>query len=308
MQSERVANKKKKHCDHGKQKAQCKECGGSSYCEHGKRKSICKECGGTSYCEHGNLKARCKECCGSSICKHEKRKARCKECGGSDLCQHEKQKSHCKECRGFSGHFYCKHGKRKSRCKECGGSSCCKSSFCHTYGNKRYDGYCVRCCIYLFPDKVIVRNYKTKENCVADIVKKSFPNLSWISDKIVQDGCSKRRPDLLLDLGSRIIIIEVDENKHTTYDCSCENKRLMELSQDLDHRPIIFIRFNPDAYFDENEIEIESCWCYNSVGILRVPNNKEEEWNNRIESLLEQTKYWMNNETTRTVTIIELFY
>jgi hypothetical protein len=34
-------------------------------------------------------------------------------------------------------------------------------------------------------------------------------------------------------MGSHIIIVEIDENKHTDYDCSCENKRLMELSKDL---------------------------------------------------------------------------
>ena len=27
-------------CEHSKQKAQCKECGGSSFCEHGKRKRL----------------------------------------------------------------------------------------------------------------------------------------------------------------------------------------------------------------------------------------------------------------------------
>ncbi len=53
---------------HGKQKAQCKECGGSSFCEHGKRKSICKECGGSAICEHGKQKAQCKECGAWKFC------------------------------------------------------------------------------------------------------------------------------------------------------------------------------------------------------------------------------------------------
>ena len=100
----------------------------------------------------------------------------------------------------------------------------------------------------------------------------------------------------------------MDENKRITYDCSCENKRLMELSQDMDHRPIIFIRFNPDGYSDENEVEIGSCWSYNSMGIMRVPKKQEKEWNNRLESLLDQIKYWMMNDPIRTVTIVELFY
>jgi len=48
----------------------------------------------------------------------------------------------------------------------------------------------------------------------------------------------------MCDLGTHILIVEIDENAHAVYDCSCENKRLMELSQDVGHRPIVFIRFN----------------------------------------------------------------
>ena len=52
-------------------------------------------------------------------------------------------------------------------------------------------------------------------------------------------------------------IVEIDENQHIEYDCSCENKRIMELSQDVGHRPIIFIRFNPDDYLNyENKITL----------------------------------------------------
>jgi len=128
----------------------------------------------------------------------------------------------------------------------------CKSSWCEKTANKKYEGYCLFCYVNLFPDKTITRNYKTKEKDVVDRILKSFPDFTWVADKKVQDGCSKRRPDLLLDMGSHIIIVEIDENAHTDYDCSCENKRLMEISQDLGFRPIIFIRFNPDDYMNKN--------------------------------------------------------
>ena len=29
----------------------------------------------------------------------------------------------------------------------------CKTSLCDITGNKKYDGYCLRCFIYTFPDK-----------------------------------------------------------------------------------------------------------------------------------------------------------
>ena len=134
----------------------------------------------------------------------------------------------------------------------------CKTYLCSTRVQEKYDGYCLFCYMNLFPDKPVSRNYKTKEYAVVDFVKTKFPDLTWIVDKIINGGCSKRRPDLLLDLGYQILMIEIDENQHIDYDCTCENKRIMELSQDLGHRPIVFIRFNPDDY-EKDGTKITSC-------------------------------------------------
>lgn len=123
----------------------------------------------------------------------------------------------------------------------------------------------------------------------------------------MQDGCSRRRPDLLLDLGTHIIIVEIDENKHTDYDCSCEHKRLMELSQDLLHRPIVFIRFNPDDYEKDGEL-IKSCWKLNKHGVMSISKKKESEWIDRINSLLNLIQYWIDNPVEKMIEIIELFY
>ena len=275
-------------------------------CPHGKRKSRCKECGGSEYCEHGKNKYNCKECGGSGICEHNKIRSRCKECGGGSICQHNKVRSQCKECGGSN---YCIHNKCKIYCKECGGSYLCKSSWCHTIAKtKKYEGYCLYCFIQLFPDKPNTVNYKTKEKDVVDRILKIFPDFTWISDKKIQDGCSKRRPDLLLDMGSHIIIVEVDEDKHNNYDLTCENKRLMEISQDLQHRPTVFIRFNPDKYIDTDGNIIKSCWKLNCYGAMKILKHKENEWEERIEVLNKQIKYWIDNPTEKTVEIIELFY
>ena len=128
-------------CPHGKRRAQCKECGGSSICEHRKRRAVCKECGGSSICEHRKRRAECKECGGSQICEHRKhrgdctecggsstcehrrRRRTCAECGGSQICEHRKQRALCKECGGSQ---ICEHRKQRSRCKECGGSQICE--------------------------------------------------------------------------------------------------------------------------------------------------------------------------------------
>jgi len=182
----------------------------------------------------------------------------------------------------------------------------CKSEWCTTRVQEKYDGYCLHCYMHLFPDKPVSRNYKTKEYAVVDYVKTKYP-LHWITDKRIQGGCSKRRPDLMLDLTDQLLIIEVDENQHVDYNCSCENKRIMELSQDLDHRPIVFIRFNPDEY-QTGGTTIRSCWGINKKGICVVRQSKKEEWEQRLHALGETIEYWLTHRTDKTIEIIPLFY
>jgi hypothetical protein len=185
----------------------------------------------------------------------------------------------------------------------------CKTPLCSTRVQNKYDGYCMFCYINLFPDKPVSRNYKTKEQSVVEHIKSNFNKYQWVADKRIQDGCSKRRPDLLLDLGYQVIIIEVDENQHIDYDCSCENKRIMELSQDVGHRPIVFIRFNPDDYNDKEQ-NITSCWGINGNGVCVIKKSKKNEWNERLSALENQIHYWVNpdNKTNKTIEIIQLFY
>jgi len=76
----------------------------------------------------------------------------------------------------------------------------------------------------------------------------------------------------------------------------------------LNHRPIVFIRFNPDDYLNEEGVLIKSCWKVNKLGVMQIIKTKQKEWQNRIDCLLQQIKYWIDNSTEKTVEIIELFY
>ena len=294
-------------CEHEKRKDNCRECNGSSFCEHQTRKNQCKSCLGSQICEHMKVKQQCRDCFGTAFCIHEKRKTQCRECFGSVFCEHEKRKNHCKSCHGS---VICEHGKYKHRCKPCGGGSLCKNSWCETIKNSKYEGYCMACFVNNPENqhKPAMRNYKTKEKDVVDQITQTFTNFTWIADKRVQDGCSLRRPDLLLDMGSHIIIVEIDEHAHTDYDCSCEHKRLMELSRDLSHRPIVFIRFNPDEYTNQDGVFVKSCWRLNKLGVVCVMKTKRKEWEERIETLKQQIQYWIDNPTEKTIEIVELFY
>ena len=220
----------------------------------------------------------------------------------------------CIECKKTIATFGFSTDKIRNYCTKCKKEgminlkdSKCKSEWCNTLSNKKYEGYCCYCFMHLFPDKQVSRNYKTKEKYVVDYIKEQFKDIDIIADKQIQGGCSRRRPDILIDLGHQIIIVEIDENQHINYDCSCENKRIMELSQDVGHRPIIFIRFNPDDY-KTNLKNITSCWGLNKNGICTIKKCKQEEWNERLIILKEQINYWLINKTSKLLEIIQLFY
>ena len=293
-------------CEHGDHKAVCPICSNRTICKHNNQKSKCNECYIDSMCEHKCIKVWCKQCGLIEVCQHGK--IICFDCNVSPYCKHRKHKLTCKKCLGTS--HLCEHNKSFSYCKLCGGSKLCHSIWCHTSGSQKYEGYCMPCFINN-PDNLLkpaMRNHKTKEKEVVDCVMQHYPQFTWVADRRVQDGCSRRRPDLLLDMGSHILIVEIDENKHSGYDCSCENKRLMEISQDLQHRPIVFIRFNPDSYKTQDGVLVKSCWKLNKTGVMSIIVNKHCEWNARLETLNQQIQYWIDNPPEKIVEIVELFY
>ncbi len=221
----------------------------------------------------------------------------------------------CIKCNKSRANFGLENDKIPLYCSKCKTSEMtdithlkCKSELCNTQIIKyHYDGYCAFCYGNLFPDSPRIKNYKTKERLVADYIRSQYPDYDWKFDKIIENACSKRRPDIFVDLGYQIIIIEVDENQHREYEDICENKRLMEISQDVGHRPIIFIRFNPDKYINEDNKNVPSCFSIDKkTGLVKVNNKKK--WNERLETLKENTDYWVKEKTTKTIELVQLFY
>ena len=184
----------------------------------------------------------------------------------------------------------------------------CKTPLCDVAtSNKMYRGYCSRCFYYTFPNEKLTRNYKVKENMVSEYIEQEFPQYSWKFDRRVQDGCSKKRPDVYCDFGKHILVQETDENKHSGY--NCENKRMMQISKDFGHRPVVFIRFNPDSYFDKTTgKKKKSCFVVKKkTGKLEIRNKKE--WKHRLDVLKETiAKYAEEATIDKTLTIIQLFY
>jgi Holliday junction resolvase len=184
----------------------------------------------------------------------------------------------------------------------------CVSEWCETIPGKRYKGYCVLCFVHLFPDLRVSRDYKTRERTVVDFLMAAVPSVTWIYNKRVSNGCSKYQPDLLCDLGDQVLMVEIDENQHATYDCSCENKRLMELSRDVGHRPLVVIRFNPDRYVDARGQKHTSCFGVDGRGMVCVAASKRSEWNDRLACLRSTVLYWTEARTDKTVEVVSLFF
>ena len=270
-----------RHCEHGRQKTKCKECGGGSICEHNHIKSICKECGGASICEHKRIKRCCKECGGSAICEHNRIKSRCKECCGSAICEHNIIKYNCVICRPDL--------------------ACANCKYIHVPTRYRFHPYCFNCYCTLNPDLEIPRRYKVKEQHLRDALREEFPNIAMRFDKMVDGGCSRNRPDILIDDGFPIII-ECDENRHNSY--SCENKRMMELFEDLGSRPIRVIRFNPDGYKDESGVRHTSCFNPTKNGLSIV----KKEWIPRISILSSILRTEIGKVPEKEIDVMYLFY
>jgi len=186
----------------------------------------------------------------------------------------------------------------------------CHTLHCNTIAaNKAYKGYCYRCFINTYPDNQIVSNHKTKERAVADFVRDAYPDLTIVFDHRVADGCSRRRPDILMDLGDYVIITEIDENQHKTYDCSCENKRLMQLFTDVGGRPLVMVRFNPDQYYDQCNKSVASCWGYTKEkGLCVVKTNKTTEWDQRLATLKTTLDLVIAQGTEKEIDVYHLYY
>ncbi len=324
----KLCTKNKRKCIHNKFKAYCKECGGSQICSHNIIKAQCRDCGGSAFCEHNIKRSTCRECGDSAFCEHNIQKAQCRDCGGSAFCEHDIRRSRCRECGGSA---FCMHNMRNDYCRECGGSAFCmhniQKSQCiictpknacieckSVYVNKTTYCYplCQACFCNKYPDNEKSTLYKIKERYLRDELRLRFPdkNINMIFDKAVDGGCSKKRPDILIDLLLYSIIIECDEEQHKNYEC--ENKRTMQLFEDLGNRPLIMIRFNPDSYV-ENDKKVEGCFKplikIEDIHKKKFYDINEKEWERRLDILEEVIRGKIKEEIPeKEVEEIKLFY
>jgi hypothetical protein len=239
--------------------------------------------------------------------KNETKALYCNDCKLENMVDIKNKK--CIECNNVTPTFNYKNEKIALYCNDCKLDNMfnIKSKKCklcnHIHSSKKYDYLCSGCYYYTNPDAILTRNHKSKENQIISDLNKELNNII-IQDRIISNGCSKRRPDGLIQLNDYNIIIEIDENQHSDY--SCENKRLMEIFQDLGNSPLTIIRFNPDAYkLDSKKIK-SPFGITKTDGRLKIINQKE--YNLRFNKLLEIIYYNIKNLPDKEINVINLFY
>ena len=156
----------------------------------------------------------------------------------------------------------------------------------------------------MFPDRPRPKNLRTKETTVSKFLEDTFPDFTWTFNKRVEDGCSKRRPDALVQFGTHLVIVEIDEHRHCGYNILCNHRRMVEILQDNNHSPVVFIRFNPDAYF--HHIRHGSCWSMNKLGYYVI--SKQREWETRLETLKQTFLKHTLSVPEKSITEEYLFY
>lgn len=135
-----------------------------------------------------------------------------------------------------------------------------------------------------------------------EYLKEEFKEqITMIFDQKVADGCSRRRPDVMIDFGTHVVIVECDENQHKGYDC--ENKRMMEIFQDCGSRPIVFIRFNPDAY-EEGGNKFKGCFETTDAGLKVIAR----EFTRRMKQVVGKIEEYRQNIPRKEVNVEQFFY
>lgn len=159
----------------------------------------------------------------------------------------------------------------------------CSTKGCNVgISNTQYKGMCMGCFTRANPDVKMFRNVKVREGEMTRFIKRCLLWPKAVYDKSIIGGTSMFRPDVYIDASTHAVIVECDENQHHNRSKSLgEIKRNKQLQEDA-NKPIVIIRFNPDAFLKDKS-RIKSCFKMNSDGILMI--RSEIQWRARLARL-----------------------
>jgi hypothetical protein len=148
------------------------------------------------------------------------------------------------------------------------------------------DKYCKSCKTYITLGKTV--KHHAKENTVKNLLQEH--EIKYTHDLIVKDGCSRKRPDFIINPTWGTIILEVDEFQHNrkTYTCECEIQRMKMLYFDVGVENLLFIRYNPDEYTALDNVNLDDT--------------------KRKKYLLQYLRQTMSDTTHKGLGVVYLFY
>lgn len=165
----------------------------------------------------------------------------CKECSDKDM-KNIKAKM-CEKCGEHQPNYNYK-GKKPCFCNGCKLDGMidvknprCKS--CSLFIVRSVNSFCSYCS----PTSSLRK--KTKEMEVVNHLEEL--GFEFIHNKSVGFVCGNYRPDIKIDAGTHIVIVEIDEDQHRGYEESCEIARMLNIHQAEGMR-CVFIRYNPDKF------------------------------------------------------------
>jgi hypothetical protein len=157
---------------------------------------------------------------------------------------------------------------------------------------------CVTFCSLIKQDQMMKKHIKKKEEFIGNLLKEEIKQEISHRDQIIDSSCSNVRPDFVFDCGNHIVVIEVDEYQHKSYNnCGStkdermimENRRMFMIFQSFGGPSVIFIRYNPDSFRVNDKI-------------VTVTDKK------RHECLLRWVKHYLKNGTDVSLEVKYLFY
>jgi hypothetical protein len=141
----------------------------------------------------------------------------------------DKIKEYNKEYAELNKEYFKEKSKEYSKCRSC-----------KLFSTNKRTKYL---CSYCNPEKS--KHQKTKEMRVKTFLEEN--NYTFIHNKKcnLDNSCQTYYPDFLIDCNTFFLIIECDENSHSSYDINCEKIRENNICYALG-LPCVFIRYNPD--------------------------------------------------------------
>ena len=116
------------------------------------------------------------------------------------------------------------------------------------------NGLCVNFCGLTEKHKELKKHQKIKEKRVLKILEANFMKPTEYNVRINRDcgGINSEEKEIGFDFGNYIVFVEVDENRHKSYCELGEINRMKNIYMNEGGIPILFIRYNPDNFKDNN--------------------------------------------------------